>query len=269
MNTFDAIILGFIQGISEFLPVSSSGHLVIFHKILLKENINSLAFDAILQLATTFALIIYFRKEILDIFWSFGEICGLFRNKVSINELNSKKVLIKSIILGTIPAIVFGLFLESKMETVFRSVTLVSIMLLLGSLLMFFAQYIAKQNSVLNTKKAILIGFFQSLSLIPGVSRSGSTISGGLISGLKMEDATKFSFLLSIPILFGSGVKKLIDVRGLLFSSFGLDLFVGSLTAFIVGFLSIHYFLKYLRNHSLNIFIIYRIFLAILLFLLF
>jgi undecaprenyl-diphosphatase len=167
--------------------------------------------------------------------------------------------------LGTIPAVIFGLLLESKMDTIFRNVTLVSVSLIAGSLLLWLGQKFAKENNELSVGRGIMVGLFQCIALIPGISRSGATISGGLFSGLTKEEAVRFSFLLSVPVLFGSGLKKVFEIRHEIFSTnLGPHLLIGSLASFIVGLVSINFLIKYLKKNNLNIFVWYRVGLAIL-----
>ncbi len=264
MDYFIAIILGFVQGATEFIPISSSGHLIIARELLGQNNLSGLSFDAVLQLATALAVLVYFWKDILSLSYSFF---GLVTNKPTESK---DKILLYSIIIGTVPAVIFGILLESRMETIFRNVDLVALTLILGSILFWIAQKISKQNKPLSLGRGIAIGFFQCLALVPGISRSGATISGGYILGLTKEEAIKFSFLLSIPILLGTGLKKLFEVRQeLLTTDLGLSLFLGSLTAFITGLIAIRFLIKYLKNHNLNLFIWYRIGLSIAIFLVF
>lgn len=262
MTHLVAIILGFVQGLTEFVPISSSGHLIIMREILGVSGTDELAFDAILQLATALSLLVYFHKDML----------GLFKTGLDIAlgrtiDLKSR-TLLYAVIVGTIPAVILGLALESMMETIFRNVALVAGTLVLGSVIFWLADKVYEKNKSKNGEltlwKGIVIGFFQCLALVPGMSRSGSTISGGLFLGLNKDEAVKFSFLLSFPILFGAGLKKLIDVRGdLLSGDFGVSLLLGSITAFITGLLAIRFLIKYLKNHNFNIFIWYRVALAV------
>lgn len=264
MTIITSIILGIVEGATEFIPVSSSGHLVIVRQILGINNNTGLSFDAVLQLATTLALVVYFWKEILQLASTFFAL--IFRKNIS----NKDKTLLYSIIFGSIPAVIFGLLLEKQMDTIFRNVSLVYLTLILGSILMGFAQGYGKEKGEMSIGKGMVVGFFQCLALVPGVSRSGATISGGLIAGFSKDEAVKFSFLLSIPILIGSGLKKLFEVKSLLFTTgFGLPLLTGSITAFVVGFISINFLIKYLKKHSLNVFIWYRVALALVLFLIY
>lgn len=264
MTHLVAIILGFVEGATEFIPVSSSGHLIIARQLLGTNDIGGLTFDAVLQLATSCALLVYFWKDIWRLVctgWDF--VC---RKDVEQKE----KTLLYAIVFGTIPAVIFGLLLEKQMESIFRNVQLVAITLVLGSILMWFAQKFSKQNKVLTLGRGVVVGFFQCLALVPGISRSGATISGGLLSGLSQEEAVRFSFLLSLPILFGSGLKKLFEVRHDLFTTgFGSSLLLGSAVAFITGLIAINFLIKYLKTHNLNIFIWYRIGLTIAIFFLF
>ncbi len=267
MEILSAIVLGLIQGITEFLPISSSGHLIVFREILNINNSDGLAFDAILQLATTFAIIIYFRKDLLSYLKT---ILFIIRSKFNFNKISDEihfenLKMFKYIIIATIPAIIFGLLLESQMETIFRSAKLVALTLIIGSIVMHYADKKSKQDSNLDSKKSFLIGLFQSLALVPGMSRSGMTISGGLFLGLKRENAARFSFILAIPILIGTGMKKLLDLlqANVVYSDFGMLLVVASVTAFVSGLLSIHFLISYLKNNDFNKFVVYRIILAI------
>ncbi len=266
MTHIGAIILGFIEGATEFIPISSSGHLIVARQLLGENIAGGLSFDAILQLATSCALLVYFWRDILRII----KTAWLFVCRKPIEQ--KEKVLLYAIILGTIPAVIFGLLLEKQMDTIFRNVHLVTLTLIAGSLLFWYAQKHSQKLSArtvlaesgLTVGKGIKIGFYQCLALLPGVSRSGATISGGLLLGLTQNEAVRFSFLLSIPVLFGSGLKKLFEVRHELFSSaYGSALLLGSVVAFVTGLIAINFLIKYLKNHNLNVFIWYRIVLAI------
>jgi undecaprenyl-diphosphatase len=264
MSLFESIILGLTQGLTEFLPVSSSGHLILVRKFFDFNLSNTLAFDAILQLATTFAVLIYFKNDIYKLFISFFNL--ILRKPVDENE----KRMIFFIIIGSIPIVVLGLLLEEQMNSFFRNPKLVAIALIFGSIIMFLAEKVWQRKNEkeiaennLNVKKSFLIGLFQSLALVPGISRSGSTISGGLFLGISREVAVRFSFILSVPILFATGIKKLFET-GSMQNEMIFELLIASLVAFITGFLSIHFLLKFLKNHRLNIFIVYRLVLAIL-----
>jgi undecaprenyl-diphosphatase len=258
MNILNAIILGIIQGLAEFLPISSSGHLIIARDLFGWQGSTDLAFDAVLQLATILALIFYFRKDLWQLTKSF--FLMISGKVIEVKD----KIMILAIIIGTVPAIFAGLLLQKYMETTFRSAVLVCIILIIGSGVMMLAEKTAEQNKELTIKNGLIIGFFQCLALVPGFSRSGATISGGLFAGLNREEATRFSFLLSVPIILGSGLKEFISLAhsGVLATN-NLDLFFGSLTAFVVGVFAIDFLMKFLKKYSLNVFIYYRVILAV------
>ena len=259
MNIFDSIVLGIVQGLTEFLPISSSGHLIFFRDILGWHTSSDLSFDAILQLATGLAIIVYFWKDIFRLINSFFKI-------ITKKETEEKdKTIIFSIIIGTIPAIIVGIFLEKYMETVFRSSLLVAFVLIIGSLVMYLAEKFSTKNKELSVRKGFYIGLFQCLALVPGFSRSGATISGGLFLGLTREESARFSFLLSIPIILGSGLKKTFELWSSgQFSTEGIYILIAAITAFLVGLLAIKFLINFLKKYSLKVFICYRIVLAIL-----
>lgn len=265
MEIVNSVILGVVQGLTEFIPISSSGHLILARELLGINVKYSLAFDAVLQLATTFAVLVYFRKDIFNLAKNFFRlISGKF---VEAKDL----ILLKAVILGTIPAVVIGLLLEDSMDTAFRSPLLVAGTLIVGGLIMFFAEVFSKrfteknngEKLELSVKRGIGIGFFQALALIPGFSRSGMTISGGLFFGLKREEATRFAFIMAFPVLLGAGSKKLLELGsdGLL-NSVGFELFFGSLASFLVGLLAIHFLVTFLKKNTMNAFVVYRFVLA-------
>ena len=258
MTILTGLILGIVQGLTEFIPVSSSGHLILAHKFLGSVSSNDLSIDAVLQLATVLAVLVYFWKDLWGLLMSF------FRFVVKKPIEYKERTLLISIIIGTIPALVLGLILEKYMESMFREAHFVAYALFLGSVLMYVAERFAKQNKELTIVKGFQIGLYQCLALLSGVSRSGSTISGGLLSGLSREEATRFSFLLSFPIILGSGLKKLYDLikMGNLVS-LGLPLGVAFVAAFVVGMFAIHFLIKYLRQHKLTVFVWYRVALAV------
>lgn len=267
-SIIDSIILGIVQGLTEFLPISSSGHLIIARDFLNITQTGGLAFDAILQLATVCAVLLYFRKDV------YGLILNIFRK----NKDVEKNKITMFLIIGTIPAIIFGFLLEEYMETIFRNISLVALTLVIGSLIMFVADFVLEkrsekleQNKDLTIVRSIVIGLFQSLALIPGMSRSGMSISGAYLMGISKEKAIRFSFLLAIPIIFGSGILKLIEIiQEPALVSGGLSILVaGFISAFLFGWIAIDFLLKFLKTNTFKIFIIYRILLAILLLILF
>ena len=263
MLYFYSLVYGIVQGLSEFLPVSSSGHLVLLHDILKIDIGDSLAFDVALHLGTLLALIIYFRIEILKYLAAVAEIF-IPRRQVNRTDLNDVLLLIYA----SIPAAIAGLLFGEAIENYFRSALVVSITLILGALLFFVAEKYWRFDHVfsgLSIGKAFYIGFMQMLALIPGVSRSGITIVAGMSVKLKREEAAKFSFLLSMPVVFGAGIFKLREIEWELLPPAEVILFIlGFISSFIVGFFVIKYLLKFLSRHKLHVFAWYRLGLAIL-----
>ncbi len=260
----DSAILGAVQGITEFLPISSSGHLILARAVLGINTESGLAFDAVLQLGTTIAVLLFFRRDLRDLFvTAWRLVSGKWKTVSKIN-----RTLFTGIIIGTIPAAILGLLLEHTMETLFRSPFLVALMLAVGSLLFIAAEWKPKQRDhSASLKQAWWVGVFQTLALVPGVSRSGSTISGGLLLGMTRESATRFSFLLSLPIIAGSGLLKLHDILKQPPTDFSLtNLAIGFIIAGILGYFAIGWLLKYLRHHSLMAFVWYRVGLAAIIF---
>lgn len=245
MNLFEATFLGLVQGLTEFIPVSSSGHLILAREFLGVSPVDALAFDAVLQLATVLAVAVYFLREVPQIL--------------------RDRTLLLALVLGTIPAVVVGLLLEGKMDTIFRNVHLVAWMLLLGAGVMWVAEWLAKQDKKVGVGRGLVIGLFQAFALVPGMSRSGATISGGLFAGLTRESATRFSFLLSVPIIAGSGLKGLAELSTAgITLGLGLPLLVASIVAFASGLWAVSFLIKYLKTHKLTLFIWYRVVLAVL-----
>lgn len=258
MIYINAIIFGIVQGITEFLPVSSSGHLLILHEFINLPTKNEVFFDVALHLATLFAIVYFFRKEAWLLLSAWIKSLG--------GEKSAYGRLSWFIILGTIPAALAGWLFEDYIETVLRSPWVVIFMLaFIGALFVIFEKYSSrtKEYIALNARQAFAIGCAQALALIPGTSRSGITIIAGLGAGLQREAAIRFSFLLSIPVIAGAGVKKIPQLfdAGLGGNELAV-LAVAFISAFLTALLTIKYFLRYAQGHSLNIFAIYRFILA-------
>ena len=223
------------------------------------EVVGSLAFDAVLQLATTLAVILYFSKDL----WLIGQTALRKLGRLPVNQKDL--TLLYALLIGTVPAIILGILLESLMDTVFRSSILVAVVLVLGSLFFIYAEWVyysrVPQN-ILTRSIGFKIGLFQCLALVPGMSRSGATIAGGMLLGLSRSEAARFSFLLSIPILLGSGTKKLIELIQVGGDVSWVALVVGAITAFFTGLWAIHFLLTFIRTHTLWPFIWYRLLLA-------
>ncbi len=261
MTYLTALVLGVLQGITEFLPISSSGHLVLAHDFLGVISDSSLAFDAVLHLATATAVLIYFRTDFWVLFQALLRKLG--RLPVHARDLT----LAYALLIGTIPAVIVGIFLEEIMSTLFRNPLLVAGSLLAGSALFVYAEwryYNSVPQNEMTIKKGIQVGLFQCLAFVPGFSRSGATIAGGMILGLSRSEAARFGFLLAVPLLMGAGAKKLLE----LISSEGSiewgSVAIRAMAAFVVGLLAIHFMLSFVRRYSLWPFIWYRVLLALL-----
>lgn len=266
MSILHALILGIVQGLTEFLPISSSAHLIIFPE-LLRWSEQPLVFDTTLHLGTAAALLVFFRKDLLKYYLAL--IKDVLVKKFSIKEYSREAVFGFYLLLSTIPAGLLGILVGDTIEEKFRSMSGVIVTLIFGTLLMFVAsKYFSKAQSTslvskMTAKKSLLIGSIQSLALFPGVSRSGSTISGGMFLGLSKEEAARFSFLASVPIVLMAGVFQLIKHPEQIHEfSIGIVL-VGFLTSFVVGLGAIKFLLSYLNKNGLKIFIIYRIVLVV------
>lgn len=258
-----------VQGATEFIPVSSSGHLVVLHEFLRTNIADSITFDVALHLGTLLAVLVYFRTDILRYLVAILE---LFIPKRRINRSDLSQVML--IIYATLPAAIAGLFFENSIEALFRNPTTVVITLIAGAFLFFIVEkYFSgneRQFSGLSVSRAIYIGFAQALALIPGVSRSGITIVAGMSAKLKREQAARFSFLISIPVIFGAGIFKFweIDWETMALPEF-IYFIIGFISSLFVGFLTIKYFLKFLARHKLNVFGWYRIILGLIILALF
>jgi undecaprenyl-diphosphatase len=253
MNILESIILGLTQGLTEFLPISSSGHLILIREILHLPLAGSLAYDVFLNTATLLAVIYCF--------W--GDLVYLTKDLITEGFSARSKNLIYCLILGTIPAGVLGFLYSHQIENAFRSSHSVAFALIAGSVLMFVADRLSRQGG-LSPIKGFIVGIFQALALIPGVSRSGSTISGGLIVGLSREEAIRFSFLLLIPVSLGALLKTFLDIGPYGLSGFiDLSHLVAFATALLSGIWAVRFLIRYLSKNSFTPFIIYRLVLAV------
>jgi undecaprenyl-diphosphatase len=270
MTLLQAIVLGIVQGLTEFLPISSTAHLRIVPVLFdwhfhyaghASTNDPGAAFTAVVQLGTTLAIVLYFWRELLhvSVAWLRG-----FRDKSVRGSLEYR--LAWYLILATVPIGLFGLVFSHQIETGARNLWVISCALIGLALVLFWAERAgtrSRDEEEINTKDAIAVGSAQVLSLIPGASRSGTTITAGLFRGLTREAAARFSFLLSIPAVVLSGLYELKDV-GKGGPGGGLT-GVALVFAFIVGLASIHWLMRWLANHSTMIFVYYRVALGVLL----
>ncbi len=268
MNIIDAIILGIIQGLSEFIPISSTAHLTIAGKLM--NLINPAyperwtSFIAIIQLGTLVAVLVYFKKEIISFPKAFFIENIKLHKKFSEQSLESR--LSWFIGLGTIPIVVFGLLFKDLIEGSFtKELTVIAYSLITLAIILFLSEKTAslkKDLTNITLKDAIIIGFAQVLALIPGSSRSGTTITAGLFVGLNRETAARFSFLLSIPAVLASGLLSAYQAIEYITPNDIINILVATIVSFVSGYLAIAFLINYLKKNSTLLFIIYRILLG-------
>ena len=263
----EAIFLGIIQGLTEFLPVSSSAHIRIFGEFLPSAADPGATFTAIMQIGTEIAVLIYFRADIARLIsasfsWLIrrGELVGSERSDARLSAL---------ILLGSLPIFFLGYFGQEYIRQNFRSLYLIAATLIIFGLLLGVMDHYGKKMKdldALGARDGIAYGIAQSLALIPGVSRSGATIAMGRALGYKREAALRYSFLLAIPAVLGSGAFELFNSLSKPLNSFSLgETFVATLTAFTVGYIVISWLMKYVQTKSFMPFVIYRLLLGTLL----
>jgi undecaprenyl-diphosphatase len=244
MSLFDAIILGIIQGLTEFLPVSSSGHLVLTEH-LLNAKMPGIAFELVVHFGTLLSVIVYFRKKIIEL------IMSLF-----IREMKAERRMVLYIIIGTIPAGVLGVLFKDFFEQAFSSPIMTSIMLMVTGLILLSTALIKPGDYEINIPRSIIIGIGQAIAILPGISRSGASISAGMFTGVKPVLAAEFSFLLSIPAILGAVAFKIKDLVGgesLLSEQY----LFGLLASFIFGLISVYFMLDIIKKGKFKYFGIY------------
>lgn len=272
LSVLEAILLGIIQGLTEFLPVSSTAHLTLAGKLF---NLISpehpeawTAYIAVIQLGTLVAVLLYFTKDIKDILHALlrdAKTHGL--SGISRYSLNSR--LGMYIAFGTLPVVVAGLLLKDLIHGMFtKSILVISVSLIILALLLWLAEKVSRHTrniSELSLKDALVIGCAQALALIPGASRSGTTLTAGLFLGFARPDAARFSFLLSIPAVLASGFYEMTRIDPSVFQYGIMNLVVGTIFAAISGYMAIAWLLKYLSRNSSMVFVWYRIALGVVL----
>lgn len=268
MNWIETIILGLVQGLTEFLPVSSSAHLRIVGELLPNSADPGAAFTAITQLGTETAVIIYFWRDIVRILkqWTLSLV-----GRVERSDPDARMGWL--IILGSLPIGVLGLLLEDYIDTEFRSLWITATMLVVFGVILAVADRVGRQARHLDdltVKHGVLFGLAQALALIPGVSRSGGTITAGLLMGYTREAAARYAFLLAIPAVFASGLYKLVQTVGQPQAGpYGMtETLVATGIAFAVAYVIIGWFMHYISNRSYTIFVWYRIALGLAIFVL-
>lgn len=272
MTYLHAILMGLIQGLTEFLPVSSSGHLVLTSSLykfftdkeFIMNNSQEVVFDMILHVGTLIAVMIYFRKEIV-------EILSAFFKAIKTKDFSSPEAKLGLyIILGTICTVFVAYPLKDFSETLISSPFIVCCILIFTGFVLFLGEFVSKnlknKTNELNLKNAILIGLAQGLASFPGLSRSGTTISVGLMCGLDRVKCARYSFLLSLPIIVCASIfYPLLEIDMAEFATYSwMPIFAGFLVSAISGYFCIKYFLKFLNKYSMNVFAIYCIVIGVL-----
>jgi undecaprenyl-diphosphatase len=268
MSFIEAIILGFVQGLTEFLPISSSAHLRILGELLPSATDPGATFTAITQIGTEIAVILYFRRDIARIigrwFRSLRQHPGAHTNNVPRNDPDAKLGWL--VIIATLPIVAVGYFAQEYIRTVFRDLWLVAIVLIGFGIILGLADWLGKKNKPLAQMEfgqGIAVGFAQILALVPGVSRSGATTSAALAFGYERPAAARFSFFLAIPAVFGAGLFELVKSLNEPGGPFGYaETAVATLVAFGVGYLVIAFLMRYISTHSFMPFVVYRILLG-------
>lgn len=261
MELIKAIILGLVQGLSEFLPISSSGHLVIFAEIL-NFHEEGIAFEVFVHFGTLLSVLLAFRKEISKMIIA---PYAIWLNKSTDYELKEFLNWDYYVIVATIPAVIVGFSLKDPIEGLFSNILLVFFTLMMTAILMMTAQFLKFRNKNLSYGRSFLIGIAQAFAILPGISRSGSTIFMGMSLGIEREKVARFSFIMSIPAVFGATILKLKDLMDTpLASSEILNLIVGTLVAFVSGYFAIIWLLDIVKKGKLQIFGYYCLVVSIL-----
>lgn len=262
MDSSIAIIFGIVQGLTEFLPISSSGHLLLLHELFPTLNISDeVAFDVALHLGTLVAVLGYFWHDMWNYFTALIQ-------RPTTDEQRGRRHLAQRMIVAVIPAGVIGFFFEDAIDTLLRSPYIVAAMLILVAVLFFivehwYAQQHHQPDVQMTWGQAFFIGCAQALALIPGTSRSGITLVAGMCARLPRAEAARFSFLISIPLIAAAGLKKMIDLGTVGVAAEEIPLvLLGSIAAAAVGYGVIRFLLQYLQHHTLKVFAVYRVILG-------
>jgi len=251
-----AVVLGVIQGLTEFLPISSSAHLAIFPKFFGWDDPGA-AYTAVIQIGTEVAVVLYFWRDI----WSIGS--GWARGVFSAEARQEREWRMGwFVIIGSLPIVLVGLALESLIDREFRNLWVIGTMLVVLGIVLGISERVGRKSAPIDEltwAHAVLLGLAQAAAVVPGVSRSGATISMGLLLGYEREAATRYAFLLAIPAVVGAGVYKLKDIPSGENAYGTAPTIVGTVVSFAVGLAVIHWLLRYVSNHSFMPFVLYRI----------
>lgn len=261
MGLVQAIILGIVQGLTEFLPISSSGHLFLVPQLLGWQHDAGAGFTAVIQLGTILAVLIYFWGDIKKTLSALGP---AIKDKSKRDTPEAR--LAFAIAVGTLPIAIAGLLLEKKIDHEFRSAYVIGATLIVFGIVLWIAEKRGRQQRKIESvtvKDGLVLGLWQALALVPGSSRSGSTISGALFLGMERETAARVSFLLSIPAILLSGLYKLFKDRQQLLADGVTNTIVATIVSFVVGYAAIAFLMKFLQNRTTGVFVVYRVLLGI------
>jgi undecaprenyl-diphosphatase len=269
LSIIEAIVLGIIQGLTEFLPISSTGHLTVAGKLMgLISDFHPerwTSFIAVIQLGTLLAILVYFWNDLWRIFIEFIKENFITRRKIKEQSFDSRMGWY--IIIGSIPVVIIGLGFKDVIEgNLTKNLYVISASLIVLGIILALAERVGKFSKDLKSIRwydALIVGFAQSLALVPGSSRSGTTITAGLFLGFKRETAARFSFLLSVPAILGSGLYQFYESLEYIDTDGIIVLIVATLASAVSGYLTIAFLLSYLRKHSTYLFVFYRIIIGI------
>ena len=254
MSALQAVVLGLLQGVTEFIPVSSSGHLVLVPWLLGWRD-PGLTYDLVVHLGTLFALFLYFRRDIQCLLMSVWAVLRPTRHKRPTGATPESRLALL-ILISSLPGALLGYLLEDQFEGLFASPRTVSLLLMVTGMLLMVGERLGKRQTPLagiRLKEALAIGLAQGCAIAPGVSRSGATIATGLVCGLEREAATRFSFLMSLAIVLGASVFRIVDVaRAGYLAAQGAELALGFLSAAASGYVALGFLLAHVRSHSLR-----------------
>jgi len=260
MGWIDAIVLGIVQGLTEFLPVSSSAHVSIVGQLFFEGRDPGAAFTAVTQLGTETAVLVYFWKDITRIVkkWCLALVGTQQRDDPDVR-------MGWLVILGSVPIVALGLLFQDAIDTSLRNLWITVAMLAGVAVVLAVADWVGRNNTRtlqdITWGHGLLLGLFQAAALIPGVSRSGATISGGLLLGYTRETAARYAFLLAVPAVFGSGLYKLKDIGDDPSTAWGPTI-LATVLSFVIGYAVIAWLLRYISTHSFWVFVVYRLLLA-------
>jgi undecaprenyl-diphosphatase len=254
LGWLESVALGILQGLTEFLPISSSGHLVLGEN-LLKVKLDDISFEVFLHFGTLLSVVVVFRETIGGMIQAVMEKAGVSFSKYNPASTSENWNLFLLIILGSVPAGILGILFKEYVEKSFTSPLFVSIMLLITGAVLFLTKFFQKKEGQIKFSDAFLIGIAQAIAMLPGISRSGLTISTGIFRGIKSEKAAEFSFLLSLPAILGASILKLKDMLSQSHPSFDLRFYlIGAVFAFLFGCLAIKFLLNVIRKGRFEFF---------------